>query len=216
MEGGMIDHHIGNGVKAEFTSSSGGKKARFEMTGGSIEYNQGSGVRANYFTISGDSKIIHNTASSGAGIYVSAAGDAFCEIKDNVLIAYNTATVQGGGIHFVGSSSPTFVLEMSGGSVLGNKAKTRGAAYYRSGGANGDTTPDGSTFKKTGGVIYGFTGENANTATDDSADPNAVHSIVLGRNDVKQFYDGTLDENDTMLNKGHGATSAHLTITIVP
>jgi hypothetical protein len=104
----------------------------------------------------------------------------------------NEATL-GGGVCIAANDANYF--KMSGGTIAGNKATSKGAAFLRYGlGA----------FEKTGGTIYGNVtdaGDNANKAAEGVT--TTVHSIEIG-NALVAYYDETA--GDTVILK-HSSVS---------
>jgi predicted outer membrane repeat protein len=196
MEGGSIDNN-------QTTNSGGGVYAdTFTMSGGSIENNSagtttspgsGGGVYAGTFTMSGgviknnncvelnDGVAAENFSNAfGGGVYV---GGTFT-MSGNAEISDNSAEIGGGVV------VPLSTFDMQGGTIAKNRASIAGAAVAVSEYAN--------KFSKSGGIIYGVTGTNANKSADGIG--ANVHSIAIysSYNDyweyepsAKFYYDDT-------------------------
>jgi hypothetical protein len=169
MNGGMIGG-VDEGNNATHTSYGGGGgvmvAGSFSMSGGTIAYNsakkQGGGVSigANgYFEMSDGSLILNNTVTGtsvplGGGVF---SGGVFR--MTGGTIGGNTAPM-GGGVGINGNMT----FEMTDGVIFGNTASMGGAGvlHYKPG-----------VFIKTGGIIYGTEGANANKGGE------TVHAMEL-------------------------------------
>jgi uncharacterized protein YjdB len=173
MYGGKIHH---NKLIKETICNGGGvyNNGTFTMYDGEVSYNEtstgsfgtnGGGVYSlGTFNMSGG-KIIYNklvntiTTNCGGGVF-SGNGSTF-NMNNDAVIGYNEAA-RGGGVYLTG------VFTMSGGSIEGNTASSQGAGVYKTGGS--------STFRKTGGIIYGMSdGQKSNIPTGDT-----VYVIQVG------------------------------------
>jgi uncharacterized repeat protein (TIGR02543 family) len=212
MSGGIISGNISSNGSGGGVHTNGS----FTMSGGEISGNTsiavngyGGGVHTSgSFTMSGGI-ITDNIATNGGGVYVSSNGNFTMSggeisgntaertgggvsgnvtMKTGAKISGNTAEHAGGGVH--GG------VTMEGGEISGNTASGSYTAtsYYGGGGVYVDRMASGSSFSKTGGVIYGDTdithtaGSAENTAT--SGVGHAVYS------DRGAYY------RDTTLNAG--------------
>jgi hypothetical protein len=125
-----------------------------------------------------DGEISGNTATgSGGGVYVG--GGTFT--MSGGTITDNTADINGGGVYVLGGT-----FTMSGGTIGNNKASTgKGGGVYAANSVN---------FTKTGGTIYGGSGENANMASA-AASGHAVYSLSDNK-----YRDDTVTGNLSVIN----------------
>jgi len=138
----------------------------------------GGGIRVNGGTLelNDNTEISNNTIpgyGKGGGIYVGNQGIVNIKngfISENIYNGQHGAN--GGGIYIAGNSTVT----MSGGVIQKNTASIYGAGVF--------IEDSGSTFTKraasgnsSSGIIYGFTGDNANIAKGDPNNPTRGHAI---------------------------------------
>jgi hypothetical protein len=92
---------------------------------------------------------------------------------------------------------------MEGGVIKGNVAKQGFSPSYPGIGA-GVAVYTSGLFEKTGGTIYGLTGENANTGTDDSTcsmqKNSAANTVVFKRNETAGSDVNLTSDNNTLGN----------------
>jgi hypothetical protein len=138
----------------------------FEMNDGRIDGNTGGGA-GGVFLVSGQSSFVMNggqidgNASSGSyGGGVSVFNGVFT--MKGGEISGNTTDGWGGGVSIIDAGH--FVME--DGEIYGNTAAKQGGGVAL--GIN--SRDEGRSFKMTGGIIYGSTGEKKNTAALDSSD----------------------------------------------
>ncbi len=126
MNGGKIaDNKSANSGAGVFVT---GKTSVFTMTGGAISGNQ-SGKAAGGVLLQGRAtmkmtggEIVKNSASHGAGVYVSYTASFRME---GGAISNNKATASGGGLYLLGSTA-----KLAGGKISGNYAKSSGGGIY--------------------------------------------------------------------------------------
>jgi hypothetical protein len=167
----------------------------FTMSGGTISGNTatndcGGGVylsTGGTFTMTGGTSSGNTTAYGGGGVFVGTTGTF---TMSGGTISGNSATYGGGGVYVYGT------FTMSGGTISGNTATSGGGVYVdgnyaiftMSGGTisgnaassgGGVYVFSGTTFTKTGGIIYGDTD---NTHTAGSTENTATVTTNLGKN----------------------------------
>jgi hypothetical protein len=178
----------------------------FTMSGNAVirenEARDGGGVYTDELgtcTISGGT-ISGNTAVNGGGVYANIItyeyGSGACTMSGG-LISGNTAT-NGGGVYVHYSVSfKNATCTMSGVSISGNTATNGGGVFVdgaftiSSGTISGNTASDSGggvcvnyrgLFTKTGGTIYGYSGEtaaNRNTATAGTSSNDKGHAVYV-------------------------------------
>ena len=144
---------LGGGVYVDDSAS-------FTMAGGEIKANNAAGggggvyAKSGTFTLSGNASIESNTGGGeGGGIYVDSTGKLVItggSIKSNNATKTTDGIGKGGGVYVYGAGSTEVRLDMSGGSIEGNKAGENSGNYEGSGGG---VYINGSTFTMTGGEI---------------------------------------------------------------
>jgi hypothetical protein len=192
MQGGSIDGNTGSATTGNGGVRNGGT---FTMRGGSITNNsgdQGGGVYTgtDTFTMTGGTisgNTFYGTGNTyGGGVYVASG---MFTMSDSAKIAHNTSG-RGGGVLI---ANGTFAME--GGLMEGNQASINGAAVFR-------IYNTGRVFTKTGGTIYGITGDGdaskANRGTDGT---NSIHAIFIALNSAAssfKYRDSTADIADNL------------------
>jgi hypothetical protein len=161
------------------------------INGGILELNEGADISKN--TARGRSIF-------GGGIYVENSGTVTIRggiISENSADSTGVGDYpgDGGGIYITGNSTVT----MSGGIISKNSARAfyagRGGGIYID---NGSFTKRAALGSSTSGIIYGGTGDDANTATSD----NSGHAIrrnfgtLRTRNTTLGYYDEISTGND--------------------
>jgi uncharacterized repeat protein (TIGR02543 family) len=115
------------------------------VNGGILELNDGAEITGN---------INNNSVGFGGGVYV---GNSGIVTMRGGLINENITSLRGGGIYISGNST----VSMTGGVISKNIAQYNGGGIYVLGGSFTKRAAPGSS---TSGIIYGGTGDNANTA----------------------------------------------------
>jgi hypothetical protein len=182
---------LNSGSKITLNTNSSGNGGGVYVNGGTLELNEGT-------------EIIRNKATGT--YYVSAyGGGVLVENRGNIviregLISENTASGGsndgcGGGIAIMSNSNST--VTMSGGIISKNTCSSYGGGIYVGYGTSfiKRAAPGNST----SGIIYGGTGENANTATGNRG--NAIHlyqafSFAKYRNSTLGYYDEISSASD--------------------
>jgi hypothetical protein len=195
MRDGRIDNNHAEGASSSFAFGGGVNNAGlFEMSGGYIENNtagtenttigsNGGGVYSSgAFTMSGGSiENNHCVATTGDYYDYCIGGGVYARnftMSSEARIANNSAA-NGGGVAVAGT------FTMGGGTVRGNRAVKSGAGVF---------VYTIASFTKSGGVIYGIEGADANKAADGIT--GTVHAIEvmqgLGQEVTTKYY---LDTN---------------------
>jgi predicted outer membrane repeat protein len=217
MSGGTISGNTGfygGGVAVRGSDTDG--SSTFTMSAGTISDNV-RGVYVGYnstFNMSGTAVISGNTStSSGGGVYVSGIDSNYFDTskagKFNMsggTISGNTAydstyDVSGGGVLVTGGGSFT----MTNGTISGNTANDRGGGVYVVSRRPTNPTQSNpsytSTFTKTGGTIYGNSGDaNANTAnrTSGAKGHAAYYYMATDATTTDLYRDTTLGVGDNI------------------
>lgn len=150
-------------------------------------YGGGIGVdRSSSLTLSGNASIINCRAHNGGGVGLNnratAAGNSSFTMSGNASITDCTAEVYGGGLYEYAIGSDIFTINMSGGTISGNRALNGGGVYMNSPGA----------FTMTGGAIDG---NHAFSSTALSAYGGGVYKTGTG---TFTMTGGSISRNDTL------------------
>jgi uncharacterized repeat protein (TIGR02543 family) len=185
---------LNSGSKVTMNTNSGDEKGGgVRINGGILELNEGADISEN---------TVRSNGAYGGGVYVENSSTATIRggiISENSVNSNYNGTLYrsyGGGIYITGNSTVT----MSGGIISKNIA----TAYMVSRGGGGIYIDNGSFTKRaisgsnTSGIIYGGTGNDANTTTSD----NNGHAIrrnfgtLKNRNSTLGSYDEISTGND--------------------
>ncbi|WP_461255280.1 InlB B-repeat-containing protein [Treponema sp. R80B11-R83G3] len=179
-------------MNANYDNSSHGFGGGVYVAGGSIELNEGAEISEN--EIKGENM---SYATYGGGIYVTNGGNVNIRggiISGNKVTNASLAGALGGGIAVFGNSTVT----MTGGIISKN---TISSGHRQDGG--GIYVETGSTFIKraasgssTSGIIYGGTGDNANTIGGSGKAVYRNWGTLRSRNTTLGGYDEISTGND--------------------
>lgn len=177
----------GGKISGNEATCGGGVKGNFTMTGGKIIGNtatNGGGVytggKVSY--MSGTAQISGNKAKLGAGVYVS-GGDLRMSggtIGGTEADDANIATESGGGVYLY-EWNLYYVLELSGGKIIGNEAVNGGGVYL--------SEKIAARMKMTGGEVSG----NKATGTGGGVYMNTESELLLTAANDAQIRDNRVD-----------------------
>jgi uncharacterized repeat protein (TIGR02543 family) len=191
-QGGKLILNSGSKVTMNSNINGDEKGSGVRINGGILELNEGADISEN---------TVRSNGAYGGGIYVENSGTATIRggiISENSVNSnYNGTLFRscGGGIYITGNSTVT----MSGGIISKNTAIT----FRVSSGGGGIYIDNGSFTKRailgssTSGIIYGGTGNDANTAPNNNG--HAIYrdfGTLKQRNSTLGYYDEISSGND--------------------